>query len=348
MNKVENPAVKIPKRKGEEVRLFLLDKNMLRKDLKIKKQGKYLLFPIKKMDGDIPFPIVKENFELHKQKIKSYKDLLRNVDICTDKLPTSFDIIGDIILIKLPSELIKYREIIGNALLKTHPHIKAVYNIKPVSGELRIRKVEFLAGEHKSETVHREYGALFYLDITKIFYSPRLATERKRIASLVREGEIVLDMFTGVAPFPVLIARYGNPKKIYAIDKNREAIIFAKKNIKVNKAYDIVEVIHGDAKDIKEILGNIKVDRVIMNLPFSAYKFFSYTLQIIKSNAVIHYYDILCEDKLEKRKRELEYIASKHGFILHFDNIRRIKTYAPREFYIGMDITAYRYKADVA
>ena len=345
MDAMETPALKVPIEKGETIRRNLLDRNILRKDLKIKKQGKYLLLPIKTMDEKFSFPIVREVFEFHKQKITSYKDLL---DIPKNKLPTSYDIIGDIILIKLPPELMEYKERIGDALLKTHSHVKTICNIKPVSGELRIRDVEIIAGKNNTRTIHKEYGALFHVDVAKTFYSPRLATERKRVASLVGRGEIVLDMFTGVAPFPVLIAKYGHPKKIYAIDKNRDAIFFAKKNIKINGVDDIVEVIHGDAKDIIEILDNIKVDRVVMNLPFSAYKFFSYALQAIKPKAVIHYYDILGEDKLEKRKKELEDISSNHGFTLYFNSIRKIKTYAPREFYIGMDITAHCYKADVA
>jgi len=342
INVIESLAVKIPIKKGEEIRRYLSYRNILRKDLKIRKQGDYLLLPITNSDEKISFPIVKEKFELHKQKIRSYKDLLTNLGIPLDKFPTSFDIVGDIILMKIPSELTEYRNMIGNALLKVHPHIRSVYNIKPVSGELRTREVEIIAGEDRSITIHKEYGALFHIDIAKTFYSPRLAAERRRIVSLVRDEEVILDMFTGVAPFPVLIAKYANPKKIYAIDKNKEAISFARRNIAINGVEDVVELIQGDARDIRDILLDTKVDRVIMNLPFSAYKFIPYALKVIKPRATIHYYDILREDSLEKRKRELEDISFKYDFNLYFKDVRKIKTYAPREFYIGMDIMAVK------
>ena len=241
----------------------------------------------------------------------------------------------------------KYKYKIGEALLQAHPNVKTICNIQPVSGELRTRKLDIIAGENRTETMHKEYGAIFYLDVAKTFFSPRLATERRRIASMIQNGEMIVDMFTGVAPFSILIAKYAHPDKIYAIDKNRDAVIFAKRNICLNKVEDIVDVIHGDSSNTKQILGNIKVDRVIMNLPFSAYNFFPYALQSIKPKSVIHYYSILREEFLDDHKKSLEDIASRYMFKLSFSDIRRIKTYAPREFYIGMDITAV-HKADVA
>ena len=60
--------------------------------------------------------------------------------------------------------------------------------------------------------------------LKETYFSPRLANERKRITSLVKPGETVVDMFAGVAPFSIMIAKYANPKIIYAIDKNKDAI----------------------------------------------------------------------------------------------------------------------------
>ena len=141
-----------------------------------------------------------------------------------EELPTSYDVVGAIILIKLPKALFPYRKEIGKALLETHKNIRTVCLIDPVSGELRTRNVTIIAGENQTLTTHTEYGLSFDVDVETTYFSPRLASERKRVADLVKPGEIVVDMFAGVAPFSIMIARYAKPKIVYAIDKNKEAI----------------------------------------------------------------------------------------------------------------------------
>ena len=284
-------------------------------------------------------------------KTKSYKGIIKIPQNLKKDLPTSFDVIGDIILVKLRDNLNKYKKQIAQALLKNHKNIKTVCLIHPVSGELRTRKIEIIGGEKRTKTIHKEYGLNFTVDIQKAYFSTRLANERKRITDQVKDNEIVVDMFTGVAPFPIMIAKYAKPKIIYAFDKNKDAIKYAKENIKINNVLDKVEAIYIDALNVPKYLKekNIKADRIIMNLPFSVFDFFPKALQIIGNKSVIHYYEILTDENLDIRTRKLEGIAKKHGFTLAFNSIRKIKSYSPREFYIGIDITAKRKKdADVA
>jgi len=148
-------------------------------------------------------------------------------------------------------------------------------------------------------------------------------------------------MFAGVAPFSIMIAKYSKPRIIYAVDKNKKAVELAKQNIKRNNVLDKVEIIYADAKRLDKILTN-KADRIIMNLPFSAHKFFTNALKIAKDSCKIHYYDVLKEEKIQDRINELKKMADKEKFILTNIEIRKIKTYAPREFYIGIDITAQK------
>ena len=287
----------------------------------------------------------------NQKKSKSYKEIVNIPENLKKELPASFDVIGDILLIKLKENIINYKREIAQALLKNHKNVKTVCLIHPVSGELRIRKIEIIDGEKITETVHKEYGLKFLVDIKKAYFSTRLANERKRITELVKDNEIVVDMFTGVAPFPIMIAKYAKPKIIYAFDKNKYAIKYAKENIKINNVLDKVELICIDALNIPQYLKekNIKIDRIIMNLPFSSFNFFPNALQIIKNEGVIHYYEILTDEILDIRTKNLEEIAKKHGFSLAFNSIRKIKSYSPREFYIGIDITAKIKKdADVA
>lgn len=335
---------------AEKIRKYLSKKNLIRKDLKIKKDNGSIYIPVEKITQELSsYKVIESEFEKIKTEPKSYKEIVPIPDKLKHELPTSYDTIGDIILIKLQKNLLGYKEKIGESLLKTNKNIKTVCLTKPVKGELRIRDLEVIAGKKCTKTLHKEYGLKFEVDVSKTYFSPRLATERKRIADLVKPDEIVVDMFTGVAPFSIMIAKYAHPKIIYALDKNKDAVEYAQQNIKGNNLLDKIEVIHTDAKKVHSILNQkgVKANRIIMNLPFFAYLFFKYALKIIANPCIIHYYDILQEEKIKERIKELKKIAEENKISLTNFNVRRIKTYSPREFYIGIDITAKKY-ADVA
>ncbi len=336
-------CIRVPIKDGEDVRKYLSENNFLREDLKISKDDKFIYFPLKddpSLSELKDYSFIGREFQQNLKKVTSYKDLLRSLpENLKNDLPTSFDIIGDIALIKLSGELLNHKTEIGKALLNSNKHIKVVCLIDPVEGELRTRPVEIIAGEKRTKTTHKEYGLDINLDIERTYYSPRLAQERKRVSNLVEDNERIVDMFAGVAPFSIMIAKNANPKMIYAIDKNKDAIEFAKQNVKRNKVLDKIELICSDAKSIPNIV-NGKADRIIMNLPFSAYKFFDVALEIANDCCVIHYYDIIKEEKIDERTGYLKKIAKNQNFTLSNLVINRIKTYAPREFYMCIDITA--------
>jgi tRNA (guanine37-N1)-methyltransferase len=274
--------------------------------------------------------------------INSYKENLNISKNLKKYLPTSYDVIGHIALIKLPDNLISYKNQIADAFLQTYKHIRTVCLIKPVSGELRTRDIEVIGGEKSLTTIHKEYGAVFKLDVSKVYFSPRLANERKRIANMVKKNEVIVDMFTGVAPFPIIISKYSQPKIIYAIDKNKYAIEYARYNITRNKALDKIELIHEDSKNVCKIFSkkDVLADRIIMNLPFSSFDFFYNALKITSNRGIIHYYSITDEKNVENRLKMLEALANKNSFSLEISAINKIKSYSPSEFYIGIDITA--------
>lgn len=340
MDTENSTAIRIHLHEAETTRIYLSEKKILRNDLKIKKDSEFIYFPVINIPKELnSYKIIKKEFEKRKTKPKTYKEIISIPGKLKNNLPTSYDVIGDIILIKISKDLAKYKEEIGKALLSSNKNIKTICLSEPVTGEFRTRNITVIAGEKRTTTIHKEYGLSFEVDVKNTYFSPRLATERKRVASLVKPDEVVVDMFAGVAPFSIMIAKYAHPKIIYAIDKNDDAVVFAKQNIKRNNVLDKIEFIHADAKKIHKILKE-KADRVIMNLPFSAHMFFKDTLKITRKNSIIHYYDILEENKIQERINELKKIAEENKTILTNLNVRKIKTYAPGEFYIGIDITA--------
>jgi len=342
MEKVKSKAVRVKLKDTEKIRKKLIEKDILEKNLKIFRKNGFSYLPIKK-EIDIDLETTTEYFKRNKERINSYQDYIPIEEI-KDDLPTSFDIIGDTAVIKLDKDIKKYKKEIGNAILKTHKNIKTVCMTDPVSGEYRTRNLEIIAGENKTKTIHKEFNLSFLVDLKKVYFSPRLANERKRIADIVKNNEIIVDMFTGVAPFPILISKYSDPKMIYAIDKNKDAIELAKINVRKNKAYDKIKLICADSKNVKKLLDKynpiINIDRIIMNLPFSSFDFFDCALRLIKNKTVIHYYEIISEERIDKRIEKLKELALNKNISLTDFRINKIKSYSPREFYIGIDITA--------
>ena len=338
-------ALVVNLKQAEKVRKILSKKNLIKKNLKIDKNKKFLYIPIEKIPKELSsYKIIKKEFSEFDKEVSSYKETISIPKKLKSSLPTSYDIIGNIIVVKLREELIDYKKEIGNSLLRTNKNIETVCLTKPVKGELRTRDIEIIAGKNYTKTTHKEYGLKLDVDVSKTYFTPRLATERKRVADLVKKDEIVVDMFAGVAPFSIMIAKFANPKIVIAIDKNKDASYFAKNNIRINNVLDKVEFINSDAKKVDEILlkKGLRADRIIMNLPFSSYSFFKYALSIMKNICMIHYYEIIKEEKISIRLNDLKKIAEKNDILLININTRKIKTYAPREFYIGIDITAKR------
>lgn len=315
-------GVRVSRSEAENHRKTLLDMGVLDINFKIAYDGDYVILPLKEeVKGYNTIDHVFLPLEKRKSSLR---------EILSKKIPESyllklraFDAIGNIALIQLSDELIPYQKIIGEALLELNPFIKAVFRKDSIEGEYRIPKLELIAGEPITETVYREFGVRILLDVSKVYFSPRLSEERKRIASLIKKDEIILDMFCGVGPFSLMISKKSEPKKIYAIDINETAIYYLKKNIALNKTYNIVPI-NGDSK--MEIKNIENPNRIIMNLPHSSFEFLPDVFSTYK-NAIVHFYAVSENINLVKKKIIEE--SEKHSKKIDFLFERVVKSYSP-------------------
>jgi len=226
-------------------------------------------------------------------------------------LYSAFDQIGDIIVVRIPDSLLSKKKVIGETLLESvHPARSVFYQSSDVSGDFRTRKLEVIAGEDNTETEYREYGCRFRVDVEKAFFSPRLSTERKRIADLVQDGEVLINMFGGVGMFSIVAAKMKNCT-VYNIDLNPHASKLCEQNIKLNKKMKgKIISINGDAAQVvKEQLQNAG-DRTLMLLPERSDEFLDSAILATKSGGVIHYYS---HQHADKRQNAVE--LSKHHYL---------------------------------
>jgi tRNA (guanine37-N1)-methyltransferase len=219
---------------------------------------------------------------------------------------SAFDQVGDIVIIKIPDSLAPKKQVVADAILANVKTAKAVFaQASAVKGDYRIRELEFIAGENRTVTDYREHACRFKVDVARAYFSPRLSTERQRIASLVQDGETVVNMFAGIGTYSIIIARAVKTCRVYSIDSNPVANELCIQNAKMNKVADRVVPICADATEaIKARLAGV-ADRVIMPLPERAREFVGPAVLALKEDGgVVHYFAHVKADGKQKAKEE--------------------------------------------
>jgi len=268
---------------------------------------------------------------------KALEDILSSSE--SEELFSSFDQIGEIIVLRIPDSLKSKKKIIGETLLdQVKPTRSVFYQSSPVDGEFRTRNLEILAGEDNTETEYKESGCRFLVDVEKAFFSPRLSTERERIANLTHDGEIIINMFGGVGMFSILAAKI-RKCTVYNIDINPNASLLCEKNIEMNKLKGKVISLNGDSsKIIQDKLEN-SADRVLMLLPERSDEFLETAILATKNNGVIHYYSHIHADKKQDApKFSEEHYMSISKIKSKILNSRIVRPVGPRFYQTVVDV----------
>lgn len=346
-------CLKILTRQGEKGLDLVRKLGVLRSDFRIKREQDYLYLPLTRAlrsaeiddlkKGLLEFETCVDIFEERIERPVDFVDSLAGQlpPHVLVSLPRSIDFIGDIAVVEIPPELETYKTTIGEAVLRAHKRVRTVLaKWSPVTGVYRLRTFEVIGGEARTHTVHKEHGCIFYVDLAKAYFTPRLSYEHVRIASLARNGETVVDMFAGVGPFSIQIAKRCAPAHVYAIDVNPDAYEFLRKNILVNRVEDKVSAVLGDARLIvNERLSGV-ADRVIMNLPESAVEYIDVACYALKSKGgIIHYYQFDdTPEPMETAKARLDEAVKRAGRqlkkVLHARIVRGI---APFTYQVVVD-----------
>lgn len=215
-------CIRVPKNIGETVRSYLVSHGYLDIGSKIRVDNDYIFIPVV-CDTIQGYKTIDAEMDVQKGRTLGYQYIADVPNTFRKLIPRSFDIVGDIAMIRLPHDLIPYKYKIGEALIRANSSIRVVFLDLGVKGVFRVRDLERIAGKGLSETIYKEFGICLYVDPTKVYFNPRLSSERSRIASLVKEGEIIIDMFAGVAPFGIMMCKLSKPKIVYSIDINPNA-----------------------------------------------------------------------------------------------------------------------------
>ena len=269
-------------------------------------------------------------------------------------VPKSYDIIGKIAIVEfdqlntiIDKNVLSYKKKVAKALVSVNKSVETVYEKKSeVKGRYRLKELKVIYGDDNPETIHKENGCLFKLDVKKTYFTPRLVFERKRVSSSsFKKQETVVDMFTGVGPFSIQIAK-NNDAKIYAFDVNPSAYKYLLENIENNKMKGEVIAHNMDVKKLlnhDNKLGNYlknKIDRIIMNLPEQSINFLDIACFLMKkSSGILHFYQF-CE-KPNPIKKGIENLNTNlKGSGWHIEEIlnsKVVKPFSPKSDLIVID-----------
>ncbi|MEM3970458.1 MAG: hypothetical protein QW736_04455 [Fervidicoccaceae archaeon] len=280
------------------------------------------------------------------------RDLLKDIAIEVDcwKNPVgSVDIIGDIAILRIPTWIYRVEEDclskIADSFLKRIPYIKSVWlSASPVLGEKRTRELKHLAGERRTETIYREHGISFLVDISKSYVSPRLSYEHLRIAKLVRDGEVVTNFFSGIGGFSLVIAKNSGVRLVNSIDINKDAVEMQRKSIELNGLEGKVRVFLGDAREISRLFLKGSSDRVLFPLPGIDESFYRAAVEVLRGNeGYFHVYEFVnvkqSEDEaIERKFDDIGKTLLRLGWRSELVFFRKVRSVGPRKIQVAMDI----------
>lgn len=330
---VQAPGIRVPRGEAEATRRRLLELDVLRIDLVVAKDGDDVVFPVVDTCGP-QLPIVQHDFAARAVRPAAYQDLLPWPAAERELAPRAFDQVGDILIVKVPKDLEPRAQDIGRALLDFHPTARAAFHDGGVKDEFRVRRLTRIAGAGDPLTMVHENKARLWVDPSKAYFSPRLASERARVVALVRPGEHVVDLFGGVAPFGVQAALAG--ASIDSVDLNPDAVDLARRNVALNGVEGRVRVHHGDARKVAS--GLAPADRVVMNLPHGAKLFLDAAAKCAKPAATVHYHEILAPERAPERAREVAAELGRNGWRCKPTGHRVVRNYSPQEAHVAFDL----------
>ncbi|MFB6137699.1 MAG: class I SAM-dependent methyltransferase family protein [Halobacteriaceae archaeon] len=331
------PCVRVRPESGEDTRARLAAEDLLDRSREITGEDGWLYLPVEDPDavserhGDLA---VVEYPAPRRERQQMPADLL-------DFEPT-YERLGDIVV--LDEDDPERARAAADAVVASALDAKTVVNrASPVQGETRVREWDVLHGED-TETVHREYGCEFALDIAAVYFSPRLATERHRVVEQVAPDEHVFDMFAGVGPFVIPAAKRG--AEAVGVDVNPAAVRYLRGNAERNGVADRVTAVEGD---VRAVAGEWAgwADRVMMNLPHSADAFLDAAVTLAGEECVLHYYDIQHEDDPygpgEAAIREAATAADAgQPYDVTVETRHTVRSYAPHELNVVLDVRLER------
>ncbi len=328
-------AVRVNSKRAGELIKKLEELGLRDKSRRIVARGDYVEIPVRfgeelrKLESELGVEVVEQKNPVYARP-RTLEDALRDKlpENVLRKLPKTYKVLGDVILVKLRDDILDYAETIGKALLEINPHCKSVWLDRGKRGMLRKPDVELIAGEG-GETIHREGGCIYKFDVSRVMFSPGNQAERIRMGRIVREGEVVVDMFAGIGYFTVPMAKKA---KVYAVEINPDSYHYLLENLRLNEVRSVIPIL-GDSMFVTP---EGVASRVVMG-HVNCSEFLPVAIRALKGRGWIHYHESVPEAVLERPVRRVISAARRLGKNVRIEGLRKVKNYSPGVIHVVVD-----------
>ena len=252
-------------------------------------------------------------------------------------LPDKWERIGDVLVIKLHTNVEQYRDVIGEVYAKVLNRKSVLCDTGGISGMYREPNVDVIYGSDDCETVHKENGVRFKLDPMRVMFSSGNMDERRRMANVSNNEEVVVDLFAGIGYFTLPMAVHSRPKRIFACEINPVAFDYLCQNIVLNNVTDVVEPLRGDNRKVAP--KNV-ADRVLLGYFGNTYSFLPTAVECLKNHAgIVHYHDTFSDDVVpDSVLQQVDKIVEKYRRKAELLKCKHVKSYAPGVSHYVFDI----------
>lgn len=317
-------CVRVQRDAGERTRQALEAEGHRAMDAAIDSDGEYIYIPVSDPSR------LEDRYDIVEREVEPRAEQTMPEDLLG--FTPTYERLGDLVLLQESDP--ERAEAAAAAFIESDLPVTAVLNrASDVEGDFRVAQWDLLEGDH-TETVHREYGVELLVDPTKAYFSPRLATERRRVIEQVEAGEHIVDMFAGVGPFAIRAAVAG--AEVVAVDLNPDAVEYCRENARRNGVDDRVTVIEGDIRDVAADYEDW-ANRLIMNLPHTAEQYLDAAAVLAGDVCRLHYYDIQPESATFAGETEIR-DAFEPRYRVSVAERHIVRSYAPGVLNVCLDV----------
>ncbi len=247
--------------------------------------------PVTRRPAEIDVPLVRRQID-PPRRMRDLADYLRERGLSAselDHVPRSWAVIGDLIVVRF--EDCPFEDVVAAGLLDLYGSAHTVLAREGIDGAHREPAMRVVGGRGETETVHREAGIEYALDLAEVMFAPGNERERQRMGSVVTPGEVVLDMFAGIGYFSLPMARAG--ARVTAIERNPTAFDYLLENRERNDVIDQLSPIRGDCGEVVPRLASDGpvADRIVMG-HFDASAYLPAARTAIRPGGAIHLHAI--------------------------------------------------------
>ena len=236
-----------------------------------------------------------------------------------DEFPQAFEIQGDVLLVKIPDEMVEVEQAIAQAMLEQFPSVRVVCHDAGVVGEFRVRNLRVLKARNDNDstlTRYREHGHEFNINPAVAYFSGRLGTQRMQTLDAISSMSqskgrplVIADPYAGVGPSMALLYTDANlVSKAYVNDMNPDAIPLLKQNMedfhskrKQDGSY-FVDCM--DARELKEFRSELAgvVDVLLVNLPHESIDHLPDLLPLLSDDE-----SLVCGWSIQEKQADIEH-----------------------------------------